>query len=60
MIRFWAVYQPALSAAAVSANATSLKLGDLSDVDLSVAATADQVLKYDGTSSKWKAAADAT
>lgn len=38
----------------------SLKLSDLTDVDLSTPATDGQVLKYDNASSKWKAAADAT
>ncbi len=38
----------------------SLKLEDLTDVDLTTPATAGQVLKFDGDSSKWKAAADAT
>lgn len=35
-------------------------LGDLSDVDLTTAATDGQVLKYDNASSKWKAGDDAT
>ena len=40
--------------------APSIKLGDLTDVDLSTPATDGQVLKYDNASSKWKAANDAT
>lgn len=41
-------------------DASGLKLGDLTDVDLSTAATNGQVLKYDETATKWKAGNDAT
>ncbi len=42
------------------AAAESVSMSDLSDVDLSTPATNGQVLKYDGTATKWKPAADAT
>lgn len=40
--------------------AVSVKMSDLTDVDLSTPATNGQVLKYDSSASKWKPAADAT
>ena len=61
MIRFWAVYQPAITATSLTAlgvTSSSISLADLPDVDLTTAPENGQVLKYDSTSSKWKAAAD--
>ena len=43
-----------------TASSLALKLGDLTDVDLTTPPTDTQVLKYDGSATKWKAAADAT
>lgn len=41
-------------------DATGLKLSDLADVDFTTPATDGQVLKYDGTATKWKPGNDAT
>ena len=68
IITFWACHKPALTASAVSAlgfaSATAIptKLGDLSDVDLTTAATDGQVLKasVSGETVTWSAADDAT
>ncbi|MCQ4992090.1 hypothetical protein NE539_02090 [Flavonifractor plautii] len=49
--------QPVTGAAAASG---ATKLGDLSDVDLTTSPTDGQVLKYENSSSKWKAANDET
>ena len=43
-----------------SASSLALSLKDLTDVDSSLAPTADQILKYDGNDHVFKAAADAT
>jgi len=40
-------------------DSSGVKLSDLADVDLSTPATDGQVLKYDGTATKWKAGNDA-
>ena len=45
---------------APSASTLSLKLDDLTDVDLTTPPTDTQVLKYDNASQKWKAGNDAT
>ncbi len=49
-----------MHAGGASATPGSVKLSELSDVDLTTPPTDGQVLKYDNTSHKWKAAADAT
>ena len=65
MIRFWACHKPALDLTTVGAAASTAiptKLGDLSDVDLTTAATDGQVLKasVSGETVTWSAADDAT
>lgn len=48
------------SAGGGSSSPASVALKDLTDVDLSTPATDGQVLKYNGTDSKWKAGDDST
>lgn len=50
---------PGASAAAASGSSIK-KLGDLEDVDLTTGPTDNQVLKYNNSEQKWKAADDAT
>ena len=46
--------------AGASGAVSSVKMADITDVDLSTPATNGQVLKYDSSAQKWKPAADAT
>ena len=50
---------PGASAAAAAGSGIK-KLGDLEDVDLTTGPTDNQVLKYNNSEQKWKAADDAT